>query len=1246
MAKYLGQGVGFMLLALGPASSLAATGCSADGQTSATEATATARERIDLEQAPYLKYLFNREGKLYLRQAYVPTNPELDQPLFQTLHVVQDTDANGNVIGEIEGNIPGRCPDPNLPDDCFNAVQNGGASAAVHEGRDWISWATGNEIFVKQLSPVGPTTKISIRQAPEAITSLPAIASHGGFLFAVWAEGFKLFQSFSNDGTSWSEPLLLEDCTTSPCEVSYGAHLSLASFQGTLYVGATVSHTTVRLFALTPFAKGPAYTLANTVLPVVEGSVTLAPLNNEVLGIAYVADSLHQAVYTEDVGSFQGPFGLRLQGTTVRDGFAFGATSPEPTFYALVSNSAGDLVVLTKPASELTSGTEAELSGVSLDPELGRGGGTLYQSPYAFGAVTENTFDFELGTTPCTRKVSITKRWALFEPGEVTGYELLQDGLVVIPFPKDAQQAGVELFVTPNVDHAIQVRALKSDGTSVISPPKPFHFQPCAARTMSVALVRTRFSDSPEPALDREQLADLFAEVRSYYLEQSDGEIVLVGGALEGEPIPAPRSDYCRLVTPDPNRPDLQLVECDGTVTAAAEAANPALAADYDYRIYVVGGRDATRDVALAGGNLVVLNGDLGGFTKTGSTVVHEFGHLLGLEHAGVWACDEAPEDVFDLRRQLSCYSEYGDRFDVMGATAGVNDDPPFPPRDFMAYHGELLGYLAFEQHETVETTGEHSIAALASARSSNELAELRIPLGDPNTFYSIEYRDDDDNDGSYGFFLRLHLSGIPGQLTVYNTRPETLGFASYRSVFNDPHQRVKIERVGIDADGLTLQVTMPADYDTDTDGDGFANADDNCTAVPNPNQLDLNVNGLGDACDPDRDGDGFPNDVDVCPNELDVLQTDTDDDGIGDACDDNADGDSYANELDNCPLVMNEDQGDFDGDGKGDACDDNSLVADAGEDQTIECQGATTAVTLDGRGSGAPDGAVTYAWSASVSLTNADQAVATGNFPLGTHTVNLTVAQDALAASDSAIVTVRDTTPPVLTIPPDVVATSCTAVSLGQATALDACGGTLTPTNDAPATFRAGTYLVKWRVTDAAGFLVEKTQRVSVGLGDSAACCPSGTNVIQGTSNADTLTGTSGADCILGKGGQDTLRGMGGNDIVSGGEGNDTLEGGTGNDFLDAGSGQDTVRGQDGDDVLLGQNGDDFCYGGNHNDRVYGGAGQDRLFGESGNDALSGDSGDDILDGGAGDDTLDGGIHQDQCIGGTGANTVLACES
>jgi Ca2+-binding RTX toxin-like protein len=286
------------------------------------------------------------------------------------------------------------------------------------------------------------------------------------------------------------------------------------------------------------------------------------------------------------------------------------------------------------------------------------------------------------------------------------------------------------------------------------------------------------------------------------------------------------------------------------------------------------------------------------------------------------------------------------------------------------------------------------------------------------------------------------------------------------------------------------------------------------------------------------------------------------------------------------------------------------------------------------------------WEWTGPFGTSNVQNPVVT--LPPGTHTISLRVFDSrGFESKVTKTVTVQqDTTPPVLTPPPALTITTCTGVNLGTATAVDACGGAVTVTNNAPTKFPLGTTTVTWTARDQFGNTATATQLVTANLADDVSCCPNGTNIIQGNSNNNTLTGTSGSDCILGRGGQDTINGGGGNDFISGGDGDDTIHGDAGNDRIYGGSGQDHLFGDADTDFIQGGEGDDECRGGIGSDEVRGGPGNDRIFGEDGNDACFGEDGDDRLEGGAGNDALNGGGLHDTCVGGTGTNTFTLCQT
>jgi hypothetical protein len=100
---------------------------------------------------------------------------------------------------------------------------------------------------------------------------------------------------------------------------------------------------------------------------------------------------------------------------------------------------------------------------------------------------------------------------------------------------------------------------------------------------------------------------------------------------------------------------------------------------------------------------------------------------------------------------------------------------------------------------------------------------------------------------------------------------------------------------------------------------------------------------------------------------------------------------------------------------------------ADAGLDQVVECAGALTSVSLEGSGSSDPDGdALTYEWSAplGVFLDDPSSVAPTGQFPMGPSLLTLTVSDgNGGVASDDVLITVEDTTAPVVVCTTDVIA-------------------------------------------------------------------------------------------------------------------------------------------------------------------------------------------------------------------------------
>ena len=148
--------------------------------------------------------------------------------------------------------------------------------------------------------------------------------------------------------------------------------------------------------------------------------------------------------------------------------------------------------------------------------------------------------------------------------------------------------------------------------------------------------------------------------------------------------------------------------------------------------------------------------------------------------------------------------------------------------------------------------------------------------------------------------------------------------------------------------------------------------------------------------------------------------------------------------------------------------------------------------------------------------------------FPLGNTTVTWTAQDDRDTANDTQIITVQDTTDPVITPPGNVMheATSILSmIKLGVATATDTVDPMPTITSDAPNSFPIGTTRITYTATDDSGNSATATQEITINDAEPMLILPSDviaeatgvlTRVDIGTANVtdniDSLTATNNA--------------------------------------------------------------------------------------------------------------------------------------
>jgi HYR domain/NHL repeat len=147
------------------------------------------------------------------------------------------------------------------------------------------------------------------------------------------------------------------------------------------------------------------------------------------------------------------------------------------------------------------------------------------------------------------------------------------------------------------------------------------------------------------------------------------------------------------------------------------------------------------------------------------------------------------------------------------------------------------------------------------------------------------------------------------------------------------------------------------------------------------------------------------------------------------------------------------------------------SPVANAGADQTVECGGATTSVTLDGTASTPGTGTInSYSWAEGATALGTGSTLMV-SLPKGSHAITLTVTDTGGGSdTDDVVVNIVDTTSPVIDCPDDVIvslplnstATSM-AVNYPAVTATDGCATSVNVTSSpAPSSvFPVGTTTV-----------------------------------------------------------------------------------------------------------------------------------------------------------------------------------------
>ncbi len=254
--------------------------------------------------------------------------------------------------------------------------------------------------------------------------------------------------------------------------------------------------------------------------------------------------------------------------------------------------------------------------------------------------------------------------------------------------------------------------------------PTPTPFLRKTTGEIKVVVILVNFSDESSQPFTREQVQQAFfgatESLKSYYRENSYNQLSYTGDIFGYYTIPFSRENCLE---------DYQWSE------SASEAARNAgvVLERYDIISYVFNTNNGVQ----------YCNSHVGGehwttvynYTIRLRTLVHEFGHTLGLYHANSRGCGSKYIDEYHLCNQY----EYGDISDIMGFGGDYNPIPQFKAKQKV-----FERWIPESQIQTIGQTGTYTVHRVK--RDSAEIQALRILKNNgssqfPFEYYFIEYK-------------------------------------------------------------------------------------------------------------------------------------------------------------------------------------------------------------------------------------------------------------------------------------------------------------------------------------------------------------------------------------------------------------------------------------------------------------------------------------------------------------------------
>jgi hypothetical protein len=308
--------------------------------------------------------------------------------------------------------------------------------------------------------------------------------------------------------------------------------------------------------------------------------------------------------------------------------------------------------------------------------------------------------------------------------------------------------------------------------------------------------VIVQFQDTPTPLVGptNDQIKNVLNNLESYYNKNSYGRVTL-GKAVIG-PITLDIPSTCDYVTVGDKTVRALESQVDFNVNQRLM-----IYAAFPNGCWIQGISQDIGKSIVAGHNISVgyINWSIG---PSDYATFHEYGHGLGMRHAGGIQC-------FDKPLGQNCYSnQYGDYIDIMGGS--------WNNLELNLKHRQILGFVTDSQVQKVTNAGTYTIGGMEVAGG---IKGLVIPRNEAENIY-VEMRTPYEFDYGYSPPERYYngaVISIDGDGLYTNTnlvmKPQGGGVFAPGEYFIDPQSGVKVTVISVSGAIQFAQLTVKVEF-------------------------------------------------------------------------------------------------------------------------------------------------------------------------------------------------------------------------------------------------------------------------------------------------------------------------------------------------------------------------------------------------------------------------------------------------